>query len=85
VGRPPGIRSDELVGENQSEVRSELGIMWLVGTSLLVIWFILTFVLHKGGFVHALLLGGFSVLVVQFVAYRKTKYQRDSSRGGGSV
>jgi hypothetical protein len=59
--------------------------MWLVGTSLLVIWFILRFVLHKGGFVHALLLGGFSILVVQFVAYRKTKYERDSSRGGGSV
>ena len=85
MGRPPGIRSDELVGENQSAVRSELGIMWLVGTSLLVIWFILRFVLHKGGFVHVLFLTGFSLLVVQFVAYRKTKYQRDSSRGSGSV
>jgi hypothetical protein len=85
VGGAPGIRSDEVVGENQSSVRSDLGIMWLVGTSLLVIWFILRFILHKGGFVHVLFLTGFSLLVVQFVAYRKTKYQRDSSRGGGSV
>jgi cbb3-type cytochrome oxidase subunit 3 len=45
--------------------------MWLVGSSLLVIWFILRFVLHKGGFVHVLFLTGFSLLVVQFVAYRK--------------
>ena len=82
MGRSPGIRSDELVGENKFEVRSAFGIMWLVGTSLLVIWFILRFVLHKGGFVHVLFLTGFSLLVVQFVAYRRTKYQRDSSRGG---
>jgi hypothetical protein len=77
--------SHQVVGENKSSVRGELGMLWLLGTSLIVIWFILKFVLHKGGFVHVLLVGGFSVLVVQFVAYRKTKYQKESSRGGGSV
>jgi hypothetical protein len=55
--------------------------LWLVGTSLIVIWFILRFGLHKGGFVHILLIGGFSLLVVQFAAYRKTKYQKESSQG----
>ena len=51
--------------------------MWITGTGLLIVWFILKFVFNKGGFVHMLLLGGISILVIQFVAYRKTRYQRD--------
>ena len=51
--------------------------MWIVGSTLLVAWFVLKFVFHKGGFVHILLLTGISILVIQFVAYRKTRYQRD--------
>jgi len=51
--------------------------MWIAGSSLLVVWFILKFVFHKGGFIHVLLLCGISILVIQFVAYRKTRYQRD--------
>lgn len=51
--------------------------MWIVGSSLLIVWFILKFVFHKGGFIHMLLLTGISILVIQFVAYRKTRYQRD--------
>lgn len=50
--------------------------MWIAGSGLLVIWFILKFVFHKGGFVHILLLSGISILVIQLVAYRKTRYQR---------
>jgi len=53
--------------------------LWLVGSGLLVIWLILKFILHKGGFVHLLLLCGFSILVVQIVAYRKTKYEKDAA------
>jgi hypothetical protein len=49
--------------------------LWWAGSILLAIWFALTFILHKRGFVHILLLSGISVLVVQFVAYRKTRYQ----------
>jgi hypothetical protein len=53
--------------------------MWLVSALLFVIWFVLKFLLHKGGFVHILLLGAISIFVVQLIAYRKTRYQRLSS------
>ena len=45
----------------------------------MTIWFILKFLLHKGGYVHILLIGAISVLVVQLVAYRKTQYHKTSS------
>jgi hypothetical protein len=48
--------------------------MWAASGALLLVWFILKFVLHKGGFVHILLLTAISVGVVQFIAYRKTRY-----------
>lgn len=50
--------------------------MWIAGSLLLVVWFILKFVFHKGGFVHILLLTGISILVIQLVAHRKARYQR---------
>lgn len=53
--------------------------MWVVSGILFVLWFVLKFVLHKGGFVHILLLSAISVFVVQLMAYRKTRYQRLSS------
>jgi hypothetical protein len=53
--------------------------MWVVSGALLILWFILKFFLHKGGFVHILLLGAISVFVVQLVTYRKTRYQKISS------
>ena len=53
--------------------------LWWVGSGLLLVWFILTFVLHKRGFVHMLLLAGISILIVQIAAYRKAKYQQRSS------
>jgi hypothetical protein len=59
--------------------------LWLIGSGLLVIWLVLKFLFHQGGFVHVLFLCGVSVLVVQFAAYRKTQYQKTSSRRGGSV
>lgn len=51
--------------------------MWIVGSILLVVWFVLKFVFNKGGFVHILLLTGISILVIQLVAHRKTRYQRN--------
>jgi hypothetical protein len=54
--------------------------LWLVGSVMLTVWFVLTFVLHKRGMIHVLLIAGISVLVVQFAAYRKTKYQKEVSR-----
>jgi hypothetical protein len=51
--------------------------MWIVGSGLLLLWFMLKFVFHKGGFVHIFLLTGISILVIQLVAHRKTRYQRN--------
>jgi hypothetical protein len=53
--------------------------MWLVSAALLIAWFVLKFLLHKGGFVHILLLTSISFFVVQLIAHRKTKYQKISS------
>lgn len=53
--------------------------MWVVSGILFVVWAVLKFLLHKGGFIHMLLLGSISVFVVQLLAYRKARYQRLSS------
>jgi hypothetical protein len=53
--------------------------LWAVSAGLFLVWFVLKFLLHKGGFVHILLLGASSLFVVQYTAYRKTRYQRISS------
>jgi hypothetical protein len=50
--------------------------MWIAGSICLAIWFVLKFVFHKGGFVHMFLLAGISILIIQIVAVRKTRYQR---------
>ena len=48
--------------------------MWAVVGLLLAVWFVLKFFLHKGGFIHILLLTAISILVVQVLADRKTRY-----------
>ena len=48
----------------------QLGVSGLV----LAAWFVLKFVLGKGGYVHILLLLGLSILVVYITAYRNTRY-----------
>jgi hypothetical protein len=45
---------------------------WLVGLGLIVVWLIL-YLVHPNGWVHLLLIGGITLLVVQTAAYRKTK------------
>jgi energy-converting hydrogenase Eha subunit G len=50
--------------------------LWGVGSGLLIAWLIL-FLVHPSGWVHLLLLGGITVLVVQTAAYRKTKAARN--------
>jgi len=45
--------------------------MWLIGIALALIWFVEKFILHKGGFIHILLLCAIAVLVVQLVARRR--------------
>lgn len=54
--------------------------MWIVSAALFLVWFVLKFVMHKGGFVHILLLTAISIFVVQLTAYRKTKYLQNASK-----
>ena len=53
--------------------------LWILGAGLIVLWLLLKVLLHKGGFIHILLLCGISLLIIQFAAYRKTRYQRISA------
>jgi hypothetical protein len=54
--------------------------MWIVVAVLMAIWFVLKFFLHKGGFVHILLLTAISIAVVQLMAERRTRSQNNSGR-----
>jgi hypothetical protein len=53
--------------------------LWWIGSGLLAAWFVLYVILQRRGFVHLLLLSGLSILFVQVMAYRKTRYQRKVS------
>ncbi len=53
--------------------------MWAVVAILFAVWFVLKFVMHKGGFTHILLLTAISIMVVQIIADRKTRYQKKIS------
>ena len=48
--------------------------MWIFSGVLFVGWFILKFFLHKGGYVHILLIAAITVFVVQTLADRNTRY-----------
>jgi len=57
--------------------------LWGSSAVTLLVWFVLKFIFHKGGYIHILLLLGLSILIVQIIAYRNTQYhlrqQRPSS------
>jgi len=44
----------------------------------MVLWLALKFVLHKGGYIHMLLVAAISIAVVQLVAERKNRYHKTS-------
>ncbi len=50
--------------------------LWKVSAGLALLWALLTFVLHKGGYVHIILIGAVSIFFVHFVAYRKIQYHK---------
>jgi hypothetical protein len=58
--------------------------MWFVSGALLIVWFILKFVLHKGGFIHVLLITSISLFVIELLGYRNKRYHRTSSAGSAS-
>jgi hypothetical protein len=49
--------------------------LWLIGTGLIAVW-ALMLIVHPKGWIHLLLLSGLSILFVQLMAYRKTKYSK---------
>jgi hypothetical protein len=53
--------------------------LWIVGAGLIVLWFVMKAIFHKGPFIYILLLTGISLLIIQFAAHRKARYHRNSS------
>ena len=55
--------------------------LWIVGSILLAVWFVLKFLLHKSGMVHVVLLIAISSFVIQLVQDLRTKaYERSLRR-----
>ncbi|MGH9928283.1 MAG: hypothetical protein ACREA9_03535 [Pyrinomonadaceae bacterium] len=52
---------------------------------LMVVWLILKFILHKGGYVHMFLIAAISILIVQFIADRNARYHKTSDKRQSSV
>jgi hypothetical protein len=51
--------------------------LWYTGSLLLVVWLVLTFLLHKGGAIHILFFLAISFYLVQLAQDRRTKeYER---------
>jgi uncharacterized membrane protein len=52
--------------------------LWFVSGILFIIWLVLTVFFHKSGMVHVLLMGAIAVFVVQFAAFRKARYHKNT-------
>jgi uncharacterized membrane protein len=50
--------------------------MWIVPLVLAIVWFVLTFLLHKSGYVHIILIAAVSIFVVALTGYRNTQYHK---------
>ena len=64
------------VGKFVREVSWKGTQMWLAFTILMVLWFILKVLLHKGGYVHMFLVAAIAILVVRLIAQRKAQYHK---------
>jgi hypothetical protein len=55
--------------------------LWITGSLMLAIWLIATFLLHKGGMVHLLVVCALIFFVIQFAQDRRTaEYKQDQKR-----
>jgi len=55
--------------------------LWYTGAFFLAIWLIEKFLLHKGGFIHTLLLAAIGCFAVQFIQDQRTRaYEREARR-----
>jgi len=50
--------------------------MWVVFTILMALWFVLKFILHKGGYVHMVLIAAIAIMVVELIAERNARYHK---------
>jgi hypothetical protein len=51
--------------------------MWKLSAVLAIVWLVLTLLLHKGGYVHIILIAAISIFGVQLIAWRKAQYHRN--------
>ena len=54
--------------------------MWVAFSILMALWLILKFVLHKGGYVHMILIAAIAIMVVELIARRNARYHRSVDR-----
>jgi hypothetical protein len=55
--------------------------LWIFGSIMTALWFVLKFLLHKGGMVHVLLILAAAAFIIQFAQDRRTKaYERSLIR-----
>jgi len=52
--------------------------LWIAGAIMVVIWLVETFLFHKGGMVHVVLMIAASMFLIQFVQDRRTRAYRRS-------
>ena len=55
--------------------------LWYTGSLLLLIWFVLKFVMHKGGGIHILFFLAISFYLIQLAQDRRTKQYKRSQSG----
>lgn len=47
--------------------------LWITGTLLLIVWAVATFIFHKSGMIHMVLMAAIAFYIVQFAQDRRTK------------
>ena len=52
--------------------------MWRAFAILMALWLILKFILHKGGYVHMILVAAIAIMVVELIAERNARYHKTS-------
>ncbi len=71
----------EQANEGFNREATNLEMLWIVGSILIAVWLVLTFLLHKGGLVHVILIIAITSFIIQFVQDRRTKaYERSLDR-----
>ena len=50
--------------------------MWIAPLVLVIVWLVLTLLLHKGGYVHIILILAISIFVVKWTGDRNTQYHK---------